>query len=128
MALSVGVVSAIYLVVAFVKPAYKRIVSRRNYDPIDGDATANEHATLGRNKPSAAGSGGRVAVSVEHSAVQTGGGLPIAGGALGRSVIVDDRESSQYVDGVLGRGWRAYGTTEEASASSGCLLPTTTSR
>lgn len=101
--------SAGYIVFAYASPAYHRRKSRRDYQIIAGGAptTTVPHQSAG-----------------SRAAAVTGVGASQAqpGGAMGVSVQTQGQQGDS-VDGVLGRGWRAYGSTDEAPAGAGCLPP-----
>eukprot|EP00903_Cladosiphon_okamuranus_P014763 g13680.t1 len=103
--------SAGYIVFAYASPAYHRRKSRRDYQIIAGGApiTTAPHE----------GAGSRAAPANE---VGTSQAQP--GGAMGASVQAQGAQGGS-ADGVLGRGWRAYGSTDEAPAGAGCLPPST---
>eukprot|EP00752_Nemacystus_decipiens_P012260 g10867.t1 len=105
----VCLLSAGYIVFAYASPAYRRRKSRRNYQVIAGGppATTAPHQVVGS----------RAAVVTGVGASQTQ-----PGGAMGVSAHTKDPQGGP-VDGVLGRGWRAYGSTDEAPAGAGCLPP-----
>lgn len=106
----VCLLSAGYLVFAFASPAARRRrKSRRDYQAIAGDGGGGGATTTGPHQ----GTGSRaVPVTGVGGAQAQTGGLSLNQGPLGGSV-----------DGVLGRGWRAYGSTDEAPAGAGCLPP-----
>jgi len=103
----VCLLSAGYIIFAYASPAYKRRRSRREYDIIAGGAAATRTANGGAH----GGGASRAAPSIAA--------VPGAG----PSVQPGSQPGSEGVGGVLGRGWRAYGSTDEAPAGSGCLPP-----
>ncbi|CAB1120014.1 unnamed protein product [Ectocarpus sp. CCAP 1310/34] len=98
----VCLLSAGYIIFTYASPAYKRRRSRREYDIIAGGAAATGTATT----------------PVPGGAAPAGGGRGSPGGDG-----AGPEGSLQGVDDVLGKGWKAYGSTDEASAGAGCLPP-----
>ncbi len=109
LAIVVCLFSAGYIIFAYASPAYKRRRSRREYDIIAGGTTTTNAANSG-----AYGGGGGAGGAAPNAAAVSGAGAGAAAVQPG----------SEGVGGVLGRGWRAYGSTDEAPAGAGCLPPT----
>lgn len=113
--------SAGYLLLAYAGPVYQRFVSRRGYSTIDDTATATAtHETL--EGDSAGGGTGSTSVQLDGASAVTGGsfGRPQQQGKVAGA----GREGGGRDSGLLGRGWRAYGSTDEPSAGAGCLPST----
>ena len=99
--------SAGYIIFSYASPAFKRRRSRRDYDIIAGGGGA---AAAGAG----AHGGGAGRAAAPNATAVSGTRDPVPPGSQG---------GSEGAGGVLGGGWRAYGSTDEAPAGAGCLPP-----
>lgn len=100
---TICLLSAGYLFFVYTRPIYNRWTDRRAYDPISG---GKRSVTAGGAADTSSRTAGREAEG------------------FGASVIPGSYEETDTIVG----GWRAYGSTDEAPAGSGCLPPSSSSR
>lgn len=98
------ILSAGYLLLTYTRPLYRRWVDGLDYRPISNGGGAARNASGTRRQEGAGGGGGGGDETSAISANPAGPG------------------------GVIGRGWRAYGSTDEAPAVAGCLPTSTVTR